>query len=85
MILAQHRHHLLGLGGLGESGEAAQVAEHHGDLAAVALEQLLVARRHDQLGELRRQEALQPADALDLGDLLRDALLAAFVPVQSSA
>ena len=36
VVLAEHAHHLLGLGGLGEGGEAAQVDEDHGDLAAVA-------------------------------------------------
>ena len=40
---AQDRDHLLGLGRLGEGGEAAQVAEHHGHVAAVALEDALVA------------------------------------------
>ena len=79
MILAQHRHHLLGLGGLGEGGEAAQVAEHDGDVAAVAVEQLLAARGQHQLGDLRREEALQPRHALDLAELLGDALLEALV------
>ena len=37
VVLAQHGHHLLGLGGLGERGEAAQVEEDDGDLAPVAL------------------------------------------------
>ena len=75
VVLAQHRHHLLGLGGFGEGGEAAQVAEHDGDVAAVAFEQLLAARRQHQLGDLRREEALQPGHALDLAELLGDALL----------
>ena len=35
VILAQHAHHLLGLGPLGERGEAAQVDEDDGHLPAV--------------------------------------------------
>ena len=50
--LAQHGHHLFGLGGLGERGEAAHVAEQHRDLAAVAGEDR-VAAGGDRLGELR--------------------------------
>ena len=71
----QHAHHLLGLGGLGERGEAAQVEEDDGDLAPVALERVLGAAGDDQLGELRREEALQPADLLELRDAVLDALL----------
>ena len=40
----------------------------------------LVARRDHELGDLRRQKALQAADALDLGELLCDALLERLVP-----
>ena len=40
-----------------------------------------VARGDDQLGDLRRQKALEPAHPLDLGDLLGDALLERAVPV----
>ena len=43
VILAQHRHHLLGLGRLGEGREVAQVAEHDGHLAAMTPEHVLVA------------------------------------------
>ena len=82
VVLAQHAHDLLGLGGLGEGGEAAQVEEDHGDLAPVGLERIVGAAGHDQLGELRREEALQPAEPLELGDLLRDALLERPVPLQ---
>ena len=81
VVLAQHGHHLLGLGGLGEGGEAAQVAEHDGDVLAVAVEQLFAARRHHQLGDLRREESLQPRHALDLAELLGDALLEVAVHV----
>jgi hypothetical protein len=46
--------HFLGLSRLGEGGVAAQIAEHGDDLAAMAFEDLLVARRDDQLRQLRR-------------------------------
>src|SRR5436190_21887422 len=36
VILAQQVEHLLGLGRLGEGGEAAHIAEHDDDVAAVA-------------------------------------------------
>ena len=81
MVLAQHAHDLLGLGGLGEGGEAAEVEEHHGHLAPVGLERVLGAAGHDQLGELGREEALEPAQPLELGDLLLDPLLERPVPV----
>ena len=42
---------------------------------AVAVEQLLAAGRQHQLGDLRREEALQPRHALDLAELIGDALL----------
>ena len=48
VIFAQQLHDVLGLGGLGEGGEAAQVAEQRHDLAAMAVEHALVARRDDQ-------------------------------------
>ena len=80
VVLAEHQHQVLGLDGLGERREAAQVAEHDRDLLPVALEERLVARRHDELGDLRRQEAPQPPRALELGDLLLDALLELAVP-----
>ena len=61
VVLAEDAHDLLGLGGLGEGGEAAQVEEDDGDLAAVASASGSSAPPvHDQLGELRREEALQP-------------------------
>jgi hypothetical protein len=43
VILAQEIQHLLGLGGLGEGGIAAQIAEHDDDLSAVAFEDLLIS------------------------------------------
>ena len=74
VVLPEHLHHVLGLDRLGERREAAQVAEDDGDLAPVALEERVVARRDDELGELRRQEAAQPPEALELVDLLAHAL-----------
>ena len=75
VVFAEHAHHLLGIGGLGERGEAAQVEEDDGDLAPVALQRIVGAAGDDQLGELRREEALQPADPLELRDAVGDALL----------
>jgi len=42
MIFAQELEDLLGLGGLGKGGVAAQVTEHDDDLAAMAFEDFLV-------------------------------------------
>ena len=67
--LAQNTHHLLGLRRLRECGEASQVAEHDRDLAPMALEHALVVARDDDVGELRRQESQEPAEALQLVDL----------------
>ena len=72
MVFAQEVEHLLGLGGLGEGGVAAQIAEHDDDLAAMAFEDFLVALRDDQLGKLRREKPLQPPDPAQLLDLLGD-------------
>ena len=74
MIVAQQRHHVFRVRAFGEAGEAAQVAEQRGDLPAVAFKLLLGPGRHDQIGDLRRQEAPQPAHALDFTDLVGDAL-----------
>ena len=82
---ASTRHHLFRLGGLGEGGEAAQVEEDDGDLAPMALERIVGAAGDDQLGELRREEALQPARPFELADALRDALLERAVELASSA
>ena len=81
VILAQHAHDLLGLGGLREGGEAAQVQEHHGDLAPMALQRVLGVAADDQLGELGREEALEPLEPLELGELLLHAPLERAVPV----
>ena len=44
VVLAQQRHHVFRVRGLGEPGEAAQVAEQRRDLAAMAFELLLRSR-----------------------------------------
>ena len=75
VVFAEDGHHFLGIGGLGERGEAAQVEEDDGDLAPVALERIIGAAGDDQLGELGREEALEAADARQLVDAFRDALL----------
>jgi len=61
VIVAEHRHHLPGLGDLRERSEAAEVAEDRGDLAAIALEEPLAVIRYD-IGELRREEAPEPLE-----------------------
>src|SRR3954469_18747041 len=48
--------HLLRLGGLGKGGKAAQIAEHDDDVAAMGFEDVFVAARDDQVGELRREK-----------------------------
>src|SRR5215469_16711356 len=73
MISAQEVEHLLGLRGLGERGIAAQIAEHHDDLATMAFEDLLVALRNDQFSKLRCQKPLQPPDPAQFVDLLGNA------------
>src|SRR6185312_6124387 len=80
VIGAQELHHLLGLRRFGEGGEAAQVAEEGGDVAAMTFQNALVARGQDKLGERRREEALEARYALDLAELRRDALLDSPVP-----
>ena len=66
VVLAEHPHDLLGLAGLGERREVAQVAEDHHDLAPVAVQERLVAGLDDQIGQLRREEASEPTEALEL-------------------
>ena len=60
VILPQHAHDLLRLGGLGERGKATQVEEDDDDLAPVALERIVGATVDDRLGERGREEALEP-------------------------
>ena len=70
VILAEHAHDFLGLGGLREGGEAAQVEKHHDDLAPVGLEGIVGTAGHDELGELGREEPLEAAELLELADLV---------------
>ena len=84
VILAQHRFHFLGLRGVGERGEAAQVDEHVADLAPMRRKDRFLADREDRVRDCGREEALQLAHALDLGHLLRDALLELRVPFLQS-
>ena len=71
VVLAQDRHDLFGLRRLGEGREAAQIEEHDGDLATMALQRILGAARENRLGELRREEALESAEIVELRDLRR--------------
>jgi hypothetical protein len=80
VVFAQDAHHLLRLGSLREAGEAAQVEKHDGDLPAMGPERVLGASRHDQFGQLRGEESLEPTEALDVSNLLLDALLERAVP-----
>jgi hypothetical protein len=41
VVVAEHPHHILGVGGLGEGGEAAQVQEHDDDLAPAGLQRVI--------------------------------------------
>jgi hypothetical protein len=59
--------------------------EHGDDLAAVALEHLLVAAGDDEIGQMRREEALQLTDALQLDELRGDPFLESPVPLRQLA
>jgi hypothetical protein len=74
MIVAQQGHHVFGVCALCEAREPAQISEECGYLSAMAFELLLATRRHDQISHLRRQEAPQPAHALDFAYLVGNAL-----------
>ena len=74
MVVAQQGHHVFRVGAFGEAGEPAQVTEERGNLPSMAFELLLAPRRNDQISHLRRQEAPQPAHALDFVYLVGDAL-----------
>ena len=73
MVLAQKFKDFLRLGGLGECGVTAQVAEHDDDLTAMAFEDFFVPVRDYEFGQLRREKALQPPDPAQFIDLLGDA------------
>ena len=80
VVLAQHAHHLLRLGRLGEPGEAAQVDEHHGDLRAACLERVVRIARHDQVADLRREKPRELGHLPDLRHLLGDARFEPRIP-----
>ena len=48
----------------------------------MAFKLLFRSRRDDQIGDLRREETAQPAHALDLADLVRDALFELLVELR---
>ncbi len=62
-----------------------QIDEHDGDLPPVGLERVGGAPGHDELRELRGEEALEPAQPLELGHLLRDAVLQRLVQLRELA
>src|SRR6266511_6066145 len=78
VIVAKHRKGLLRLGGLREGRKAAEVAKDDADLATMWLQQRFL--RQHELGDLRRQEPPQPANALDLLDLVPNATLEHAIP-----
>ena len=80
VVLAQDIHHLFRFGGFGKGGKAAQVAKHDSDVAAVTVENAIVARRQDQLGDLLGQKPLQTIHTFDLRKLLRHAFLEGAIP-----
>src|ERR1700761_2219542 len=49
IIFLQYRDDVFRLSAFGERGEATQVAEYDGNIAAVAFQKLLIARRHHEL------------------------------------
>jgi len=68
------------LTGLGKGCEPPQIAEQHGDVATVAVNEALIARRHDQFCNLRGHEALEAANALNLAELICDPRFECLVP-----
>ena len=74
LIVLQHLHDVARRQFRGQAGEAAQVDEHHRDLATVRLERIIDLPRQDQVADARRHEALEAREAFDLGHLLGDAL-----------
>ena len=74
MVVAQQGHHVFRIGAFSEPGEPAQVTEERRYLSTMAFELLLAPRSDDQISNLRRQEAPQPAHALDFVYLVGDTL-----------
>ena len=85
VVEAQQAHHLLGLGGVRERGEAAQVEDDDGDLAPAGGERIVHVARDDALGQMRREEALELGQALQLVELLLHALFQAGIQLRQLA
>ncbi len=81
VILAQHAHHLFGIRGLGKLRETTQVKKHHRDFPPVRLEGILSSAGDDQVRQLRREEALEPSQTLELSNLVLHSLLEVAVPL----
>jgi hypothetical protein len=81
VVLAEDAHHLFGLRGLREGGKASQVEEDDGDLPPMRLERIVRAPRHDELGELGREETLEASELLELAHLLLHAPFEGPVPL----
>ena len=82
MVFTEDAHHLLGIGGFGKGGEAAQVQKNDGNLAPVAFQRIIGATGDDQIGQLRRKEAFQATDLLQLFHPFGDARLKRLVPIR---
>src|SRR5213075_1767313 len=70
VVFAKHGLDLLRLGSVGERREAAEIGEHVAYFAAMRRQDRFLARRDDRVGDVRRKEALELTEALELGDLL---------------
>ncbi len=75
MVFTQYTHDLLGVGCLRERCEPSEVDKDHRDFAPVALEGILGVAGHDQVGKVRRKEALEAGEPIELPDLVGHALL----------
>jgi len=71
----------LGLGCVLQGREPSQVAEHHGNLAPMALQQFLAAGGDEEFGQVGREEAFSAPHALSSRQLVGDALLECVVPL----
>ena len=63
VVLTQHAHDGFRLCLSREGGEAPQIAEDHDHFDAPPVEHAVVTRAVNQLGNLRREKALEPAYA----------------------
>jgi hypothetical protein len=59
VVRAEHLEQLFGRSRFGERRETAQIGEQTADVGAMSREQLFALLRGDELGDLRREEALQ--------------------------